>query len=97
MDIGDVFRAVEIFLLAGLATQIENHGKSFAGRAGSFGWLRGQGFFGSAGQRNWLSTGAAIDSRVLLRCDYLGHGTPRFEVSFYRVGKHIIQRGGTRK
>src|SRR5580658_1089086 len=97
VDIGDILRAVEIFLLAGLAPQIKYHWKSFQRWFGGFPLRRSQGFFNSRGQRNWLTTGATIDSRVLLRYGCLGHGTPQFEVTFCRVGRDIIQLLQVRK
>jgi hypothetical protein len=81
LDIHHVLRTVEIFLLAGLAAQIKHYRKNFARRFASFSLMRCEGFFSSGGQRNRFTTGATIDSRVLLRCACLTHGTPQFAVN----------------
>jgi len=97
VNIDDILRAVEIFLLASLAPQIEHDRLDFRRRIGSFGLMRRQGFFRPARQWNGLTTGAAIYSRVLLRYDCLAHETPQFKVSMGRVGSYSIQFPGARK
>jgi hypothetical protein len=97
VDIGNVFCAVEILLLAGFTPQIKNYRLGFAPRFGCAGLARCHGLFGSGRQRNWLTTGATIDSRVLLRYGYLGHGTPHLEVGLSWVGRNIIQCWHVRK
>jgi hypothetical protein len=82
VDIGDIARAVEIFLLAGFAPQIKYKWKGFQRWFGGFALTRDQGFFDSGGKRNWFTTGATIDSRVLLRYGCLGHRTPQFRSQY---------------
>jgi len=50
VNIDDILRAVEIFLLASLAPQIEHDRLDFRRRIGSFGLMRRQGFFRPARQ-----------------------------------------------